>query len=53
MNAALILRVATQMPKRLLYPSKELSYNWENVEEAINRQYAKGDDANELMWILQ
>jgi hypothetical protein len=45
--------VKTQLPKRWLYPSKELSYNRENVETAINRQYAKGDDANELMWILQ
>lgn len=45
--------VKSQLPKRWMYPSKELSYNRDNVEEAINRQFTNGDDANELMWILK
>jgi hypothetical protein len=42
-----------KMPMRWMYPEKELSYNRENVEEAINRQFAGNDDVNELMWILR
>jgi hypothetical protein len=45
--------VKSQMPLRWMYPSKELSYNRTQVEEAINRQFAGNDDFNELMWILQ
>jgi hypothetical protein len=41
------------MPKRWMYPSKELFYNKDKVEEAINRQFAGSDDVNELMWILK
>jgi hypothetical protein len=42
-----------RFPVRYLYPQKERTANLENLEEAIKRQYPKGDDVNELMWILQ
>jgi len=45
--------VKTQLPQRWLYPSKELSNNRAQVEEAITRQFGGNDDVNELMWILQ
>jgi hypothetical protein len=45
--------VKTQLPQRWLYPSKELSNNRSQVEEAITRQFGGNDDVNELMWILQ
>jgi hypothetical protein len=45
--------VKTQLPLRWLYPSKELTNNRAQVEEAINRQFAGNDDVNETMWILQ
>jgi len=45
--------VKTQLPRRWLYPSKELSNNRSQVEEAITRQFGGNDDVNELMWILQ
>lgn len=45
--------IPTQIPLRWLYPSKELSYNRENVEAALSRQFNGNDDTNERMWILQ
>jgi hypothetical protein len=45
--------VKGQMPQRWMYPSKELSFNRAQVEEAINRQFGGNDDVNELMWILK
>jgi len=45
--------IITEMPKRWLYPSKELFYNKTRVEEAITRQFGGNDDVNELMWILK
>lgn len=45
--------VKTQMPLRWMYPSKELSYNREQVEEAINNQFDGNDDVNETMWLLK
>jgi hypothetical protein len=45
--------VKTQLPLRWLYPSKELTNNRAQVEEAINRQFAGNDDVNQIMWILQ
>jgi hypothetical protein len=45
--------IKTQMPLRWMYPSKELSFNRQQVEEAINNQFGGNDDVNELMWILK
>jgi hypothetical protein len=42
-----------RIPMRWMYPSKELSYNREQVEIAINRQFDGNDDVNELMWIFK
>lgn len=41
-----------KLPVRWQYPDTEISYNTENVEEAIERQYGS-DEVNKLMWILQ
>ena len=41
-----------RIPMRWMYPEDEYSYNKENLDKALDRQYAK-DDVNELMWILQ
>jgi hypothetical protein len=41
-----------KVPKRWLYPQSEYDYNKENVEAAVQRQYAS-DDVNEVMWVLQ
>jgi hypothetical protein len=40
------------VPKRWLYPQSEYDYNKENVEAAVDRQYAD-DNVNEVMWVLQ
>jgi hypothetical protein len=40
------------IPKRWLYPQGELDNNFENVSEAINRQYAGNDNVNGVMWLL-
>jgi len=45
--------IRSQMPRRWMYPAKELSFNRNRVEEAINRQFSGNDDVNELMWILK
>lgn len=44
--------IPSKIPVRWMYPSNELSYNRQNVEEAIARQFNGNDDVNELMWIL-
>ena len=36
-----------------MYPANEYSYNKENVEEAVKRQYDGNDEVNQLMWILK
>jgi hypothetical protein len=41
-----------KVPKRWLYPQSEYDYNKENVEAAVDRQYAT-DNVNEVMWVLQ
>lgn len=41
-----------KLPVRWQYPETEISYNTENVEEAIERQYGS-DEVNKLMWILK
>jgi hypothetical protein len=42
-----------RLPVRYLYPQKERTTNLTNLEEAINRQYPRGDNVNELMWLLK
>lgn len=41
-----------KLPMRWQYPDVEISYNTENVEAAIERQYGS-DEVNKLMWLLQ
>lgn len=43
----------TQFPKRWMYPQDELEHNSENVDAAVQSQYAGNDDVNALMWILK
>ena len=45
--------IPSKIPVRWLYPSNELSYNRQNVEEALYRQFNGNDNVNELMWILK
>ncbi|MDE5676875.1 SusD/RagB family nutrient-binding outer membrane lipoprotein [Phocaeicola sp.] len=42
-----------KIPVRWMYPANEYSYNKENVEEAVKRQYDGNDEVNQLMWILK
>lgn len=44
---------STQFPLRWLYPSNELSYNTNNLDEGLARQYGGSDDVNEVMWLLK
>jgi hypothetical protein len=54
LNAASNLNVPTnKFPVRWMYPSRELDYNTENLEAAIQRQFNGNDDFNEVMWILK
>ncbi len=41
------------LPMRWLYPSSETSYNRENLEEALQRQYDGYDEINKTMWLLK
>ncbi len=43
----------TQFPVRWLYPSNELSYNTDNLDTAIKRQYDGNDNVNSVMWLLK
>jgi hypothetical protein len=45
--------MSDRIPVRWMYPSDELSYNRENTEEALARQFNGNDDVNQLMWILK
>lgn len=42
-----------KIPVRWMYSTDEYSYNKENVEEAVARQYGGNDEVNQLMWILK
>lgn len=44
--------IVTQLPLRWMYPADELTYNRNNVIEALARQYGGSDDTNQKMWIL-
>lgn len=41
------------IPLRWMYPQSEYSYNKENVEKAVARQFGGTDDFNKPMWIIQ
>ena len=42
-----------KIPVRYRYDSREYNYNRENLEEALDRQFAGSDDINDVMWILK
>lgn len=42
-----------KIPVRWMYPDAEFSFNTENANEAVDRQYGGSDNVNKLMWILQ
>ena len=42
-----------KIPTRWMYPEAEFSYNPDNANEAVQRQYNGSDDVNKLMCILQ
>lgn len=44
---------SNKFPVRWPYPQKELDYNSDNVQAAINTQYNGNDDTNQQMWILK
>lgn len=41
------------LPVRWMYPSDEVDYNKENLDEAVTRQFGGNDSNNGVMWILQ
>ena len=41
-----------QIPKRWMYPERELDFNEENVNQAIQRQFSGNDNINGQMWLL-
>ncbi|WP_244525853.1 SusD/RagB family nutrient-binding outer membrane lipoprotein [Sphingobacterium wenxiniae] len=43
----------SKMPVRWRYPATEFSFNTENVDAAVSRQFGGIDDINQLMWILK
>ena len=42
-----------QIPKRWMYPERELDFNEQNVNQAIQRQFGGNDDINGKMWLLE
>lgn len=40
------------VPKRWLYPQSEYDYNKDNVDAAVQSQFAGNDDVNEELWLL-
>ena len=52
-NSTNLNNPTTQFPKRWLYPSNELSYNTQNLNTALTRQFAGNDNVNEVMWLLK
>jgi hypothetical protein len=41
-----------QVPKRWMYPQDELDNNFENLKEAVDRQFDGNDNINGVMWLL-
>lgn len=44
---------ADKMPMRWMYSNQEYTYNPDNVNEAVSRQFGGTDTENGLMWILK
>lgn len=44
---------STSFPLRWMYPQKELDYNAENVNAAIESQFKGDDDFDQVMWLLK
>ncbi|HEY9256990.1 SusD/RagB family nutrient-binding outer membrane lipoprotein, partial [Chitinophaga sp.] len=44
---------STSFPLRWMYPQKELDYNSENVNAAIQSQFGGNDDFSQVMWLLK
>ncbi len=42
-----------QVPKRWMYPEKELNTNRDNVLDALDRQFGGEDTINETMWLIR
>lgn len=42
-----------RIPKRWMYPERELDFNEANVNQAIQRQFGGNDDINGVMWLLE
>ena len=42
-----------KIPMRWMYPDSEFSFNADNANAAVERQYGGSDNVNKLMWILQ
>jgi hypothetical protein len=42
-----------QVPKRWMYPEKELNTNRDNLLEALDRQFGGEDTINETMWLIR
>jgi hypothetical protein len=41
-----------QVPKRWMYPQDELDNNFDNLKEAVDRQFDGNDNINGVMWLL-
>ncbi|NIG53001.1 SusD/RagB family nutrient-binding outer membrane lipoprotein [Chitinophaga sp. Cy-1792] len=54
LNSSTNLNVpSTSFPLRWMYPTNELNYNSDNLNEAIQRQFKGNDDCSQSMWLLQ
>ena len=42
-----------KMPVRFLYPQAETSYNKEQLELALQRQWGGVESVNKVMWVLK
>ncbi|WP_286859496.1 MULTISPECIES: SusD/RagB family nutrient-binding outer membrane lipoprotein [Sphingobacterium] len=42
-----------KVPKRWQYPLSESQYNEANLDEAVKRQFAEGDNVNASMWLIK
>lgn len=52
-NTSMNVTAPDRIPVRYMYPDNEYSYNRENLEEALNRQFGGDDSINDLIWILK
>jgi hypothetical protein len=41
-----------QVPKRWMYPQKELTSNRDNLTEAVERQFGGNDTIDQEMWLI-